>query len=212
MATKPTDLPEWATDETNNTEPSAGQKASGWTNGQVPPSSYFNWYMFSVWLWIEWLNSAVVDFGANTVAAGVLDTDEGDVRHGNVAHPISPLEMAVSAGTITTVRARHTSGFTVWVPLRLKIGDTIETARMWLDNEGGAAWSNPKIYELDVVSRVATDITGTNSGGASPEGWFVMTPSSGGHVVASGKTYYLEAISGVNGGGCIAAEVTLSRS
>lgn len=56
MATKPTALPAWATDLTNNTEPSAGQKATGWTVNQVAVSSYFNWLAKNYYDWASYLN------------------------------------------------------------------------------------------------------------------------------------------------------------
>jgi hypothetical protein len=53
---KPTELPRWADDETNNTEPSSGQKDTGWVANQVAVSSYFNWWQFLVYQWLTWIN------------------------------------------------------------------------------------------------------------------------------------------------------------
>lgn len=56
MATKPTNLAAWNTGGANNTEPSAGEKITGWTVGQAPPSSYFNWWQRLVWQWLVYLD------------------------------------------------------------------------------------------------------------------------------------------------------------
>ncbi len=52
----PSTLPQWASDETNNTEPSSGQKESGWTPSQDGVSDYMNWWMYLVYLWIQWVS------------------------------------------------------------------------------------------------------------------------------------------------------------
>lgn len=56
MATKPASLPAWNTGGANNTEPSAGEKVSGWTVGQQPPSSYFNWWQKLTYEWTAYLD------------------------------------------------------------------------------------------------------------------------------------------------------------
>jgi len=61
---KPTTLPIWATDGTNNTEPSLSQKQSGWTPNQDGVSDYDNWYKRLVYDWCAWLDGA--DLGAMT--------------------------------------------------------------------------------------------------------------------------------------------------
>lgn len=56
MAAKPTNLAAWNSGGANNVEPSAGEKVTGWTVGQAPPSSYFNWWMRLIWQWIVYLD------------------------------------------------------------------------------------------------------------------------------------------------------------
>lgn len=112
MATKPTELPEWATDETNNTEPSAGQKATGWNQAQKPPSSYFNWWQFTVWLWIEWLNAAEVDFGTATVRADDMIVDDDLTVTGQV---LDDLELDANKHVIVSGTGRHKHGDMVLV-------------------------------------------------------------------------------------------------
>jgi hypothetical protein len=73
MATKPTvDDARWATDETNNTAPSSGQKDTGWTDGQVAVSDYFNVLGFEAYKWFQYLSdgnfTGATDFSSGTFA------------------------------------------------------------------------------------------------------------------------------------------------
>lgn len=71
---KPTALPTWATAGTNNTEPSSGQKASGWTPNEVGNSSYENWRANLVYQWLQWLDGVgIIENLAN--GAGTLNLD-----------------------------------------------------------------------------------------------------------------------------------------
>lgn len=56
---KPSAYPAWATAGTNNVAASGGQIASGWTNGQIPPSSYFNFWQNLVGEWIAYFDQTV---------------------------------------------------------------------------------------------------------------------------------------------------------
>lgn len=90
MADKPTTLPEWATAGTNNTEPSAPQKDSGWTPGQDGISDYDNWYKELVYRWCAYLSDG--DFDApirletestgDAVRLEVNNADELELRNG----------------------------------------------------------------------------------------------------------------------------------
>jgi hypothetical protein len=67
MARPTEDPPEWGTAESNDTEPGSGQKATGWTIGQVAISSFQNWWQRVAYEWLEWTK-------------GVFDGGEGDWR------------------------------------------------------------------------------------------------------------------------------------
>jgi hypothetical protein len=56
---RPSDLPEWNTDETNNIEPNSGRKASGLTTNDEPTSAEFNWWMNTVYKWTNYLQQHV---------------------------------------------------------------------------------------------------------------------------------------------------------
>lgn len=67
MAKPSEGVPTWASDETNNTEPSALQKAGGWSAGQDGVSSYDNWFKNITSKWLAYLNAGVFS-GAHTFA------------------------------------------------------------------------------------------------------------------------------------------------
>lgn len=80
MATEePLKNPEWATAQTNNDEPSSGQKSSGWTAGQDGVSDYDNWWKYLVYTWILFFKAIIhytedwffADLGAGGSAMGV---------------------------------------------------------------------------------------------------------------------------------------------
>lgn len=85
MADKPTTLPEWASDGTNNTEPTSTQKDTGWTPGQDGVSDYDNWYKELVYRWVQYLSDLVLDApltleGASSNAVR-LEIDGTDTLH-----------------------------------------------------------------------------------------------------------------------------------
>jgi hypothetical protein len=58
---KPTEFPRFGTDQTNETEPSSGQKDSGWADDQIPPAGYFNWLHRTNYDWTAWLDDVFAD-------------------------------------------------------------------------------------------------------------------------------------------------------
>lgn len=62
MATKPNNLPEWATDPgADIVEPPAGKKTAGWAEAERPPAQWFNWFFHLVYRWLAFLQ----DYAAN---------------------------------------------------------------------------------------------------------------------------------------------------
>lgn len=71
MAEKPTDLPEWATTGGTTLEPSAGEKAAGWTASTRPPARWMNWLLNLIYKWVQYLNAPVgTGAGAGMAATG----------------------------------------------------------------------------------------------------------------------------------------------
>ena len=59
--TQPTQTPDWNTSGSNRVDPPSGQKSSGWTVNQAPPSSYFNWWMNLVYQWVLYLKNLTLE-------------------------------------------------------------------------------------------------------------------------------------------------------
>ena len=53
----PSETTGWNTSLSNNTEPTSGEKALGWTVDEAPPSSYFNWIQNTTEKWLVWVQS-----------------------------------------------------------------------------------------------------------------------------------------------------------
>lgn len=72
---QPTQDPAWNTGGANRVDPPSGQKTSGWTVNQAPPSSYFNWWMNLVYQWCLYLKNltteALVWVGFQTFNTGI---------------------------------------------------------------------------------------------------------------------------------------------
>lgn len=62
----------WATDETNNTAPSSGQRDTGWTVGQDGVSDYDNSLKKAYYDWFEWLDAET--FGDVTIEGSTTFT------------------------------------------------------------------------------------------------------------------------------------------
>jgi hypothetical protein len=76
---QPSQDPNWNTGGANRVDPSSGQKISGWTVNQAPPSSYFNWWMNLVYQWciylknltseaLTWTGAAIFNAAVSTTA------------------------------------------------------------------------------------------------------------------------------------------------
>lgn len=88
---KPGTIPIWNSGLANNVDPGGSKKALGWTNGEQPASSSFNWWMNLVYLWILWLNTEAFDDmsvnsltvagGASTPVGGAVCLSVGTQSH-----------------------------------------------------------------------------------------------------------------------------------
>jgi hypothetical protein len=58
---KPSQLPEWNSGGANRVDPTAPEKVLGWTLNQKPPSSTFNWWMWTVYAWVQYLDAGLFD-------------------------------------------------------------------------------------------------------------------------------------------------------
>jgi hypothetical protein len=68
MSVKPTLAnARWATDLSNNTAPSSGQRDTGWTANQAAVSSYFNALGYEAYKWFEYLDDGDLDLGSGDI-------------------------------------------------------------------------------------------------------------------------------------------------
>jgi len=115
MATKPASEPRWADVGGDIVEPSAGKKNVGWVANERPPAQFFNWLLNTIWLWIQWLNSAVVDFGTATVQADVFTVDTTinvspeQLSHGTLTRYV-PIEDFDYSGSVYLNNGRDNTG------------------------------------------------------------------------------------------------------
>jgi len=58
MAVAPQEA-EWASDGTQVVDPPSGLKLAGWAPGQVPPAQFFNWILYVLVAWVNWLRGSV---------------------------------------------------------------------------------------------------------------------------------------------------------
>lgn len=79
MATKPTNIAEWATGAAPIVEPSTPQKQAGWPVDYKPPAQWFNWWMKLVHLWIVWLDA----FESEAHSWSALQTFSSQVTSGS---------------------------------------------------------------------------------------------------------------------------------
>ncbi len=84
---KPTDIPEWGSDETNNTEPDASHKQDGWGgSNKLADSGMMNWILWVLWKWIVFLDGL---FGDN----GVIETSN---TRWQILQPVGPIAVHVT--------------------------------------------------------------------------------------------------------------------
>lgn len=71
MATRPTETPEWDINDTNSVKPAQAQIDDGFSSGDRPPASWFNWLHQNIGQWIEHMAEAVIN--NFTVDTGIDD-------------------------------------------------------------------------------------------------------------------------------------------
>jgi len=149
---KPTVYPEWATGATGiaeTVEPSAGKKADGWADAELPPNETFNWLANITHEWIKYLDlngSARVKL----VAAAELSAHNGD---GSFAGPYW--------GSLTSG-----GGYNLYMPLPVETGQRITgVAISILEDDAEAIVAN--IFDLNIATQTPTAIGGTKTSGTS---------------------------------------------
>ncbi len=105
-ATKPTLSPVWATDALTRVEPSAGQKATGWTNGQRPAHNVMNWLQGIIYDWQQYLEDATDQLESTKLNRSGDQTMQGDIiPDGNNTRDLgsAAVRWAIIAGQLVAV-------------------------------------------------------------------------------------------------------------
>ena len=81
-ALKPTVLPRFAetaagVPASNITAPTSGQQDTGWTTGQAPPSSVFNWLLRYIYDWVQYLRDGAFTATAGSALSGASGVGDG---------------------------------------------------------------------------------------------------------------------------------------
>lgn len=160
MATKPVSLPAWNTGGANNTEPSAGEKVSGWTVGQQPPSSYFNWWQKLTYEWTAYLDDLEAQ-AMNWTAEHVFDEKITVATTNATATAISGVGGSTS-GIGVAGTAQVTSAGNGVVGLALGTGHGVAGAAVDASANGGNFVNN---------TNSATALKGTSTGTSSFGVW-----------------------------------------
>ena len=82
MSDQPTQVPEWATNDTSTevTEPSAADKLTGWVPDEQPAAQHMNWLQHRIYLWSKWLSEGIFQRSSLTDNTPVLQTCDRDAR------------------------------------------------------------------------------------------------------------------------------------
>jgi hypothetical protein len=201
---KPTKVPTWNTDLSNQTEPSGGQKASGWTSGQAAVSSYLNWLLYTIYTWIVYLQAGNLEgnhaidgtlhvTGATTVD-GVLTA-----KHGNHTLSLSHTDfhaegaLATVSYTDSAMRASNFGGSPgdVWLlmcALKLPVSAQIESITVYVDNNSSATASATLKKGEPSLFGAGGGTVGTINDGGTP-GNNSLAIASLPHVVAADCSY-----------------------
>lgn len=143
----PAETPVWNTDATNRTTPSGTQQASGWNLNQTGVSSFMNWWMFWVYQWILWFNTARKDLFE---------------MHQNWIPPMTDswTEIADNGATFTTVINAAANKPGLWAKMSAA-GDAAAAVRKYGEQIVGGPWPASLFtameFRVDAASIAGTD-------------------------------------------------------
>lgn len=180
---RPPKLPRWATDLSNNTEPSAGTKNTGWAPNADGISDYDNWFKETTYRWLQHLSEGV--------------------------HYKDPFEWELISGTATPAAGGQRWTWTIGnapsfvMPLDFPAGTVIEKVTFSYEVTGASpsvsmGWGRIKLSDNTIQQ--ATVITDTTIAGAfetadlttfGVDGGGIPNGSAGKLTLESGYAYRL---------------------
>jgi len=125
---QPNKIPTWNTGGLNRTEPTVGDKVTGWTLNDQPPSAYFNWLQYYAGAWLGWLEERVHkgSLENDLIVEGLQPDTSG--KGGDLTLRAGQAN-ATGAGGDLTVRAGHADTSGVGGDVGLQSGDGVGTNR-----------------------------------------------------------------------------------
>ncbi len=219
MASKPSSIVRWGTDQTNETEPTSGQKDTGIVFGEAANSSRMNWILRTLGLWTSYLNDGDLTgahtFGSTVSVTGLLTalagltaganqhvtvSGTGKFKHGDVVTTIagSAFQAGATAGAPTLPNTEPgymltASGF-YRAELRIPVGARIRSAVLTLTADATASTRSFKIRRINISTDTAFDVATASSVATSST--YSLTLSAVDHVVEAGYVYVLDFFSG----------------
>ena len=97
MATKPASKPDWNPPATVVTEPSALKKAAGWSPGEKPFATHFNWLFQNISQWLDYVDTFSDDF-TTLDAALAAEIQRAEAAEAALAAEIA--NIGVASGTV----------------------------------------------------------------------------------------------------------------
>ena len=107
MVEKPSEFPDWATEEqvdpvsgqTNRVAPPSESQESGWTRREIPPRQWWNWTLWTISRWLRWLDERENRPESYTVGTLPDASQEGEGKMVYVSDETGGAVIAFSDGT-----------------------------------------------------------------------------------------------------------------
>jgi hypothetical protein len=243
MATKPASgTARWGelvdgTPAANLSTPSAGQRNTGWTNGQVPPSGVQNSWQNEVYAYLKYLHDGAFsgnhNIDGNLDLTGTVTADDDIIAGGDIFYstprvltiPAAAFSGNGSTSTVDTwVFSQVTNGSfvgphwekiastDVWLsaPVILDVGSTISNCRVTFDRNGNSL--EARLVAIDVATGARTVIgTQTSASGSGRNVNFSVASGSFPYVTLADTWYVIEVDSVSSGSVVFGASVTHHR-
>ena len=165
---KPTDLPEWATDGVYVTAPTETQKETGYATAK-PHRGNTNWLFNRICQWLAYLDAGQFD-GRITATQGfeagadehITVVDGGRFKHGTTYRQMSFVGGSFS-GVDINGKFNTTNGLATYQPINLQLGDRIRSITMTVNRTVAGNQMSFTLMKNGVsvdTSNISTDTAG----------------------------------------------------